>query len=61
MENYALGDTGDREGLRALWLLPLRDVAGLVCWIGAAAKRDFVRRSVRRDLAPDGRIVADDR
>jgi len=52
---------GDREGLRALWLLPLRDVAGLVCWISAAAKRDFVRRSVRRDLAPDGRIVADDR
>lgn len=52
---------GDREGLRALWLLPLRDVAGLACWIGGVAKRDFVRRGVKRDLAPDGRIVADGR
>lgn len=47
----------DREGLAALWLLPLRDLAGMVFWFLAIVKRDFVRRGKRFGLLPDGRIV----
>lgn len=48
---------GDREGLAALWLLPLRDLFGLVFWFLAIFKRDFMRRGRRFGLLPDGRIV----
>ncbi len=47
----------DREGLAALWLLPLRDLVGMVFWFLAIVKRDFVRRGKRFGLLPDGRIV----
>jgi ceramide glucosyltransferase len=47
----------DREGLASLWLLPLRDLFGLVFWFLAIVKRDFVRRGKRFGLLPDGRIV----
>jgi len=48
---------GDREGLRYLHWLPLRDVAGLVSWIVAICKRSFVWRDIRFGLTRDGRIV----
>ncbi|HUO94125.1 MAG TPA: bacteriohopanetetrol glucosamine biosynthesis glycosyltransferase HpnI [Rhizomicrobium sp.] len=47
----------DREGRRALWLLPVRDVLGLVVWLVTMLKRDFVRRGQRFALMDDGRIV----
>jgi ceramide glucosyltransferase len=30
---------GDREGLRGLWLLPLRDTAGLFVWFASLVGR----------------------
>lgn len=45
------------EGMRALWLLPLRDVAGLVSWAVSLRRRTFVWRGVRLGLTRDGRIV----
>ena len=51
------GLLGDREGLAALWLLPLRDLFGLVFWALALLKRDFIRRGERFGLLADGRIV----
>lgn len=47
----------DREGLRALWLLPVRDLFGLAVWFLAIIKRDFVHRGRRFGLLADGRIV----
>ena len=47
----------DREGLKALWLLPVRDVLGLAVWLVTMLKRDFVRRGQRFALLADGRIV----
>ena len=55
---YTLGRLlKDREGLRALWLLPVRDVLGLAIWLVTMLKRDFVRRGQRFALMADGRIV----
>jgi ceramide glucosyltransferase len=55
---YVLGGLlRDREGLGALWLLPLRDVLGLAIWLTVMLRRDFVRRGQRFALSPDGRIV----
>ncbi|MGF1608704.1 MAG: bacteriohopanetetrol glucosamine biosynthesis glycosyltransferase HpnI [Kiloniellales bacterium] len=48
---------GDSAGLRALWLLPLRDAAGLVFWCLALGKRRFVWRDHEFELTRDGRIV----
>ena len=48
---------GDREGLRSLWLLPLRDLAGLVTWVLALTKRHVVWRGVEFDLTRDGRLT----
>jgi len=47
----------DREGLRALWLLPLRDLLALASWCIALAKRSFVWRGHRFRLTHEGRIV----
>jgi ceramide glucosyltransferase len=47
----------DREGLAALWLLPVRDVLGLAIWLVTMLKRDFVRRGQRFALMADGRIA----
>jgi ceramide glucosyltransferase len=48
----------DGAGLRALWLLPLRDLAGLLFWTLAMGKRKFVWRGREFVLARGGRIVA---
>lgn len=48
---------GDREGLRMLGWLPLRDLAGFVSWAVACVKRSFVWRDLRFELNRDGRIV----
>lgn len=48
------------EGARALWLLPLRDVAGLVSWAISLRRRTFVWRGVELGLTRDGRIVPAD-
>ena len=48
----------DREGLRGLYLLPLRDLAGLVSWLLAYTKRTTVWREAQFILTSDGRLVA---
>lgn len=50
----------DREGLRALWLLPLRDILALATWYIALTRRTFVWRGHRFGLTKDGRIVPRD-
>ncbi len=50
----------DREGLRALWLLPLRDVLALASWYIALTRRTFVWRGHRFGLTKSGRIVPRD-
>ncbi len=47
----------DREGLRSIALLPLRDVVGLASWLLALGKRTFVWRGFTFGLTRDGRIV----
>ncbi len=55
---YALGAVlRDREGVAALWLLPLRDLLGLGVWIAASVRRDYVHRDRRFRFLRDGRIV----
>lgn len=46
----------DREGLRSLALLPLRDLAGLASWLAALVKTHFVWRGYRFRLLRGGRI-----
>lgn len=55
----SLGPWGmnDREGLRGMWLLPLRDVAGLVAWALALTKTRFEWRGLEFGLTRGGRIV----
>jgi ceramide glucosyltransferase len=48
----------DREGLRSLWLLPLRDISSLVTWILALTKRTTIWRGTSFILTRDGRLVA---
>ena len=48
---------GDREGLRSLALLPVRDLAALASWVFAITKRTFVWRGYEFRLASGGRIV----
>ena len=48
---------GDREGLRALALLPVRDVAALVSWFLAFTKRTVVWRGTAFTLTRDGHMV----
>jgi hypothetical protein len=48
---------GDREGLRSLHYLPVRDLAGVASWLVAICKRSFVWRDIRFGLTRDGRIV----
>ena len=51
----------DREGLRALWLLPLRDLVAVASWCIALSKRSFVWRDHRFGLTHGGRIVPRER
>jgi ceramide glucosyltransferase len=48
----------DREGLRGLYLLPFRDVSGLVSFFLAYTKRTTVWRGAQFILTRDGRLVA---
>ena len=47
----------DIEGLRALWLLPVRDVAALASWAVALTKRTVVWRNACLTLRRDGRLA----
>jgi ceramide glucosyltransferase len=47
----------DGASLRALWLLPLRDLAGLLFWVLALGKQKFVWRGHEFELARGGRII----
>jgi ceramide glucosyltransferase len=48
----------DREGLRSLYLLPIRDLAALVSFVLAYAKRTTVWRGSQFTLTRDGRLIA---
>ena len=50
----------DREGLRALWLLPVRDLASLVSWLLAMTKRTTSWRGSEFLLTRDGRLIPKD-
>jgi ceramide glucosyltransferase len=52
-----LGAFRDREGLRSLWLLPLRDVLGLVSWGLAFTQRTVIWRGAEFVLTRNGRLV----
>lgn len=47
---------GDREGLRALWLVPLKDVLGIVWALRAAFSRTVVWRGVELSIGAGGRL-----
>lgn len=47
----------DSEGLRAVWLLPLRDLAGLLSWAAALIKKDVVWRGSRFCLNRYGKLA----
>ena len=49
---------GDLEGVRALPLLPLRDVAGLGSWMLAFVRRTTTWRGTEFALTRDGRLVS---
>jgi ceramide glucosyltransferase len=48
---------GDREGLRSIGLLPLRDILALASWFLAFAKRTTIWRGTQFVLTRDGRLV----
>lgn len=48
----------DREGLRSLWLVPFRDIAGLASWGLAYTKQTTVWRDSNYILTANGRLVA---
>lgn len=48
---------GDREGMRVLGWLPVRDLAGFASWFLALFKRSFEWRHLRFQLTRDGRII----
>jgi ceramide glucosyltransferase len=47
----------DRESLRNIWLLPLRDLAGVVSWATVLVRRSVVWRGRVFDLGRDGRMI----
>jgi ceramide glucosyltransferase len=47
----------DGEGLRSLWLLPLRDLAGLASWVAAFTRRTTVWRGRTFRLTRHGRLL----
>jgi ceramide glucosyltransferase len=48
---------GDREGLRGLALLPLRDIAALVSWVLALTKKTVIWRGSKLILTRGGRLA----
>lgn len=49
--------SSDTEALKALWILPLRDVFGFASWAMALCKRSFTWRGHKFQLTRQGRIV----
>jgi len=47
----------DREGLKSLALLPLRDMAALISWVLALTKKTVVWRDSKLILTRDGRLA----
>jgi ceramide glucosyltransferase len=47
----------DREGLKSLALLPLRDVAALVSWVMALTKKTVIWRGSKMTVTRDGRLA----
>jgi ceramide glucosyltransferase len=47
----------DREGIRSLYLLPLRDLFGLIFWLLAFTQRTVVWRGVKYKLTKNGKMV----
>jgi ceramide glucosyltransferase len=47
---------GDREGLRALWLVPIKDVLGIVWVLRAAFARTVTWRGVELSIGAGGRL-----
>ena len=47
----------DREGLKSLALLPLRDIAALVSWVLAFTKKTVIWRGAKLILTQDGRLA----
>ena len=54
MTSLALRDV---EGLRSLYLLPLRDMVGLIFWVLAFTQRTVVWRGVEFRLTSNGKMV----
>ncbi|MBX3276512.1 MAG: bacteriohopanetetrol glucosamine biosynthesis glycosyltransferase HpnI [Acidobacteria bacterium] len=50
----------DREGVRALWLLPARDLCGLLSWALAFVRRTTTWRGAKFILTRDGRLIAEE-
>ena len=48
---------GDREGLRNLPWMPLRDLAGLLSWFATLGRRTVSWRGAEYRLLSDGRMV----
>ncbi len=48
----------DREGSKGLWLLPLRDVAGLLSWFLSFTKKNVLWRGSEFILTRDGRLIS---
>jgi len=48
----------DREGLKGLWLLPLRDIAGLLSWFLSFTKKNVLWRGSEFILTRDGRLIS---
>jgi len=55
---FAFWVAGETETLRSLWLLPLRDVAGLLSWAVALTSRTTHWRGREFALERDGRLVS---
>jgi ceramide glucosyltransferase len=47
----------DYEGLKSLWLLPLRDMAALVSWVLSFTKRTVIWRGSEFTLTREGRLI----
>ena len=52
-----LKELDDREGLRSIYLLPLRDILGLIFWMLAFTQRTVLWRGVEYKLTKNGKMV----
>ncbi len=48
----------DREGLRVVWLMPLRDVLSVFHWLAALCSGSFERRGIRFGVSGEGRVIS---